>query len=285
MLDDFIGATYQLSLNDGKTLYLKKIQLIARGGFGHVYLCKDENTGQKVAMKSIKCSGSTLEERKKLQQEIEICKTLNHEHIVNYYGSQHNDVSIEIFMEYMEGKSIWNLVSRNGALSEKRAGRFCRQILEGLVYLHNVKNIIHRDIKGANVLLDTNGNCKLADFGGSKILETIKSTSSCYSFKGTIFWMSPEVIKGEKYGRKADIWSFGCTVLEMLTARRPWPKLEGHSAIFQIGINSIIPPFPPDISSICVELLRDCLQRDPSNRPAAEDLLQYEFVLSAELVL
>ena len=64
LLDDFIGATYQLSLNDGKTLYLKKIQLIARGGFGDVYLCIDENTGQKEAMKSIKYSGSTLEEKK-----------------------------------------------------------------------------------------------------------------------------------------------------------------------------------------------------------------------------
>ena len=278
MLYDFIGPTYQLSLNDGMKVYLTQSHRIGRGSFGDVYLCIDENTGQKVAMKIVRASGSDLKEKTALQREIEMCKTLKHESIVSYYGTQDNEDSIAIFMEYMEGKSMWELVSTNGALSEREVSRFCRQILKGLVYLHDCKNIIHQDIRCTNVLLDNNRNCKLADFGGANELEIMKSASGGYSFFGSIYWMSPEVMRGDKYGWTTDIWSFGCTVLEMLTAKRPWPELEGLPAIYQIGNNPIVPPFPPDISCRCMEFLRNCLQRNPHNRPAAKDLLQYEFV-------
>ena len=280
VLCDFIGPTYQLSLNDGTKINLKQGHQIGRGGFGDVYLCVDENTGQKVAMKRVRASVRNLKEKQALQREIEMCKTLiKHERIVNYYGIQYNDESVAIFMEYMEGKSIWDCISTNGALSEKEASRFCRQILEGLVYLHKSKNIIHRDIRCANILLDNNRNCKLADFGGSKELQIIKSTSGCHSMWGTVFWMSPEVIASREYGWKTDIWSLVCTIIEMLTAKRPWPELEEfQTAIFEIGSKPIIPSFPQNISSHCMKVLKDCLQRDPSNRPAAEDLLQYEFV-------
>lgn len=186
---------------------LRQCQRIANGGFGTVYLCVDQDTGKKIAMKSVEAGAnntSTSKAVEALQLEIQLCKSLKHERIVNYYGTLHNRDVISIFMEYMENGSIHDLISRNGALSEKEANRYCRQILEGLVYLHN-KNIIHRDIKGANILLDRYMNCKLADFGGSKELQTIQSTSGCKSIHGTVYWMSPEVIRGENYGWKTDI--------------------------------------------------------------------------------
>ena len=231
-------------------------------------------------MKSVEAGAnntSTSKAVEALQLEIQLCKTLKHERIVNYYGTLHNRDVISIFMEYMENGSIHDLISRNGALPEKEANRYCRQILEGLVYLHN-KNIIHRDIKGANILLDRYMNCKLADFGGSKELQTIRSTSGCKSIHGTVYWMSPEVIRGENYGWKTDIWSLGCTVLEMLTTKPPWSELEGVAATYKIATEPTIPHFPPDTSRCCMVFVEDCLQRDPSARPAAMDLLQYKFV-------
>ena len=259
---------------------LRQCQRIANGGFGTVYLCVDQDTGKKIAMKSVEAGAnntSTSKAVEALQLEIQLCKSLKHERIVNYYGTLHNRDVISIFMEYMENGSIHDLISRNGALSEKEANRYCRQILEGLVYLHN-KNIIHRDIKGANILLDRYMNCKLADFGGSKELQTIRSTSGCKSIHGTVYWMSPEVIRGENYGWKTDIWSLGCTVLEMLTKKPPWSELEGEAATYKIATEPTIPHFPPDTSRCCMVFVEDCLQRDPSVRPAAMDLLQYKFV-------
>ena len=110
MLCDFIGPTYQLSLNDGTKINLKQGHQIGRGGFGDVYLCVDENTGQKVAMKRVRASVRNLKEKQALQREIEMCKTLiEHERIVNYYGIQYNDESVAIFMEYMEGNKWCSL--------------------------------------------------------------------------------------------------------------------------------------------------------------------------------
>jgi serine/threonine protein kinase len=95
---------------------------------------------------------------------------------------------------------------------------YTKQILEGLEYLH-VNNIVHRDIKGSNVLVDRNGVCKLADFGNSKRLYCTKNDNQ---IKGTAHWMAPEVIKQLKYGRFSDIWSLGCTIIEMATGSPPW---------------------------------------------------------------
>ncbi len=100
------------------------------------------------------------------------------------------------------------------------------QILEGLEYLHN-NNVIHRDIKGANILVDNDGNVKLTDFGCAKQLEfTVNSLSNKENFnntlKGSVPWMAPEVINQAVYDKKVDIWSFGCTILEMATAKTPW---------------------------------------------------------------
>ena len=258
---------------------LRKSHKIARGGFGTVYLFKDQDAGKKVAMKSVKAgvSTSTLKAVEALQLEIKLCKTFEHKRIVKYYGTVHDGEYLSIFMEYMEGGSIQEWVSRKGAFSEEEVRRLCRQILEGLVYLHN-KKIIHRDIKGANILLDSKRNCKLADFGGSKELQTIRSTSGCKSIHGTVYWMSPEVIKGEGYGWKADIWSFGCTVLEMLTTKPPWSDFEEVAAIYKIATEPTIPHFPRDTSRYCMRFVEDCLQSDPSTRPAAVDLQHYKFL-------
>jgi len=125
-----------------------------------------------------------------LQHEIEVLKTLKHENIVQYLGSSVEDDVLNIFLEYVPGGSIASLIRRFGPLNENIVRLYTKQILHGLHYLHNHK-IIHRDIKGANILVDNKGGIKLADFGASKKLEHLVAGTDANSLKGTLYWMAP----------------------------------------------------------------------------------------------
>ena len=217
-----------------------------------------------------------LEQLEALRKEIQILRGLEHKHIVRYYDMIENSDSVSLFMEFMKGGSIYNLISKQGALSEKDVSKYCQQILEGMEYLHK-NGIVHRDLKCANILLDDHNNCKLADFGISKHAENIRSMSGCNTFCGTPYWISPEIILGQKYGWKTDIWSFGCTVLEMLNGKPPYREMERRAAMFKIGMEELNPSFPPHTSDHCKEFIEHCLRREPECRPSAKDLLGYKF--------
>ncbi|XP_065640607.1 uncharacterized protein LOC124818979 isoform X1 [Hydra vulgaris] len=265
---------------------LKKVRVVGSGASGTVYLCTDENTGRRLAMKCIETGDidnnvNAKQEFEKVQDEISLFQTLNHERIVHYFGSTYTNTTVSIVMEFMEGGSLYNKISNEGALDENTASEKSYQILCGLEYLHS-KNIVHRDIKSANILLDLYGNCKLADFGISKQIQTISSCAGCKTFAGTPYWMSPEVINATaddiEYRNKADIWSFGCTVLEMLTTKPPWFHLDPRVAIFHIGTKPTIPHLPDNSSNSCTTFVNDCFQRDPKLRPNTSQLLTYDWV-------
>ncbi|XP_030649544.1 mitogen-activated protein kinase kinase kinase 3 [Chanos chanos] len=215
-------------------------KLLGQGAFGRVYLCYDVDTGRELAAKQVQFdpdSPETSKEVSALECEIQLLKNLHHERIVQYYGClrDHNEKTLTIFMEYMPGGSVKDQLKAYGALTENVTRKYTRQILEGMSYLHS-NMIVHRDIKGANILRDSAGNVKLGDFGASKRLQTIcMSSTGIRSVTGTPYWMSPEVISGEGYGRKADVWSLGCTVVEMLTEKPPWAEYEAMAAIFKIA--------------------------------------------------
>ncbi|XP_047124111.1 mitogen-activated protein kinase kinase kinase 2 isoform X1 [Hydra vulgaris] len=271
------------SIDDFK---LKKEKVLGTFAYGKVYLCTDENTGKKLAVKCIEIGNvdnndKAKKEVEKFRHEISLFKKLNHERVVEYYTSSCTSTTISIVMEFMEGGSLYDKISKEGALDERTASEKSYQILDGLMYLHS-KNIIHRDIKGANILLDLDGNCKLADFGISKQIQTIRSQAGCKTSTGTPYWMSPEVIKAGvndvEYGKKADIWSFGCTVLEMLTTKPPWFELPPMSAIFHIATRPTVPHLPDNSSTSCVTFVNDCFISDPALRPNASQLLLYDWV-------
>ena len=217
-----------------------------------------------------------LKQIEALRKEIQILRGLKHKHIVSYYDMVESSDSISLFMEFMVGGSIYNLISKQGCLREEEVSKYCRQILEGMEYLHN-NGIVHRDLKCANILLDNQNNCKLADFGISKHTESIKSMSGCNTFCGTPYWISPEIILGQKYGWKTDIWSFGCTVLEMLNGKPPHSEMEKPAAMFKIGYEDLNPSFPPHTSDHCKDFIKHCLRREPECRPSVKDLLGYKF--------
>jgi hypothetical protein len=160
---------------------------------------------------------------------------------------------------------------------------YTRQILEGLHYLHT-HHIMHRDIKGANILVDNAGVVKLADFGASRRLADLVTIESggCKSVKGTPYWMAPEVIKQTGHGRQADIWSVGCTVIEMVTAKPPWSEFTTPvSAMFHIASAKGPPPLPAHISPETKDFLLLCFNRIPKDRPNAGRLLHHPFIAAA----
>jgi serine/threonine protein kinase len=142
---------------------------------------------------------------------------LQHKNIVKYYGVVRTDNYLHIVLEYCIGGSVAKLLETYKTLSESVIRKYAIQILEGLEYLH-CHNIIHRDIKGANILVDRDGICKLSDFGGAKIVQEDIDIKK-HSFKGTPNWMAPETVKKLEYTRFSDIWSLGCTIIEMATGK------------------------------------------------------------------
>lgn len=257
-------------------------KLLGQGAFGRVFLCYDADTGRELAVKQVQFdpdSPETSKEVSALECEIQLLKNLFHERIVQYYGCLRDthERTLSIFMEYMPGGSIKDQLKSYGALTENVTRKYTRQILEGVCYLHS-NMIVHRDIKGANILRDSVGNVKLGDFGASRRLQTIcLSGTGIKSVMGTPYWMSPEVISGEGYGRKADIWSIGCTVVEMLTQRPPWAEYEAMAAIFKIATQPTNPSLPPHVSDHSRDFLKQIFV-ESKHRPAAEDLLRHTFV-------
>ncbi|CAG5119590.1 unnamed protein product [Candidula unifasciata] len=256
-------------------------RLLGSGAFGEVFLCCDADSSIELAVKQVQLGSMNAEVSKEvraLENELQLLRNFQHERIVQYYGCQQESSVLSIFMEYMPGGSVLDHMKQYGALTENVTRKYTRQVLQGLAFLH--KNVIvHRDIKAANILRDTLGNVKLGDFGASKRLQNITSATGLKTAIGTPHWMAPEVINGEGYGRKADVWSLGCTVVEMLTQKPPFPEYESFAAMFQI-VTSKHPKYelPPNSSIALKDFLLHTFKRTGQDRPSAEALLDHRFV-------
>ncbi|KAG8881098.1 ATP binding [Tulasnella sp. 332] len=260
--------------------------LIGAGSFGSVYLGMDAQHGLLMAVKQVELprGSSNNEERKKsmltaLEREIALLKELSHEYIVQYLDSSMDDAHLNIFLEYVPGGSVATLLRNYGAFEEALVRNWVRQILIGLNYLHE-RDIIHRDIKGANILVDNRGGIKISDFGISKKLEDdmmVTGRNHRASLQGSVFWMAPEVVKQSGHSSKADIWSVGCVVVEMLTGEHPYPKASQMQAIFRIG-SYAKPDNPPDITPEAEDFLSKSFEIDLNARPSAVELLLHPWV-------
>uniref|UniRef100_A0A8U8BGZ9 Uncharacterized protein n=1 Tax=Geospiza parvula TaxID=87175 RepID=A0A8U8BGZ9_GEOPR len=164
---------------------------------------------------------TTEKEYQKFHEEVDLLKTLKHVNIVTYLGTCLEDNILNIFMEFVPGGSISSILNRFGPLPEVVLCKYTKQILQGVAYLHD-NCVVHRDIKGNNVMLMPTGVIKLIDFGCARRLAWASLSGTrgelLRSVHGTPYWMAPEVISDSGYGRKSDIWSVGCTVFEMATA-------------------------------------------------------------------
>lgn len=234
-----------------------KGQLIGKGTFGRVYLGMNTTTGELLAVKQVEVNAKQAgqdkdkikEMVKALDQEIDTMQHLDHVNIVQYLGCERKEYSISIFLEYISGGSIGSCLRKHGKFEECVVSSLTRQVLSGLAYLHH-EGILHRDLKADNILLDTDGTCKISDFGISKKTDNIYGNDATNSMQGSVFWMAPEVVRsqGKGYSAKVDIWSLGCVVLEMFAGRRPWSKEEAIGAIYKLGSLNQAPPIPDDVS-------------------------------------
>ncbi|CAB10150.2 MAP kinase kinase kinase Byr2 [Schizosaccharomyces pombe] len=260
--------------------------LIGSGSFGQVYLGMNASSGELMAVKQV-ILDSVSESKDRhaklldaLAGEIALLQELSHEHIVQYLGSNLNSDHLNIFLEYVPGGSVAGLLTMYGSFEETLVKNFIKQTLKGLEYLHS-RGIVHRDIKGANILVDNKGKIKISDFGISKKLElnstSTKTGGARPSFQGSSFWMAPEVVKQTMHTEKTDIWSLGCLVIEMLTSKHPYPNCDQMQAIFRIGEN-ILPEFPSNISSSAIDFLEKTFAIDCNLRPTASELLSHPFV-------
>ncbi|KAI9693465.1 MAG: ATP binding [Bogoriella megaspora] len=294
-----------LEKDQSKDIPYIKGELIGQGSFGSVYLALHAVTAELMAVKQVEMpsnAGSALDQKKNnmieaLKHEIGLLRALKHPHIVRYLGSNSDESHLNIFLEYVPGGSVASMLVNYGPLPEGLICNFVRQILSGLAYLHS-KDIIHRDIKGANILVDNHGAVKISDFGISKRVEastllngglqaTRKGTTAGgiggagarVSLQGSVFWMAPEVVKQTAYTRKADIWSLGCLIVEMFTGAHPHPNCTQLQAIFKIGGSGDASPTIPDHASDEARLfLRKTFEIDHEARPTADELLKSKFV-------
>ncbi|AQZ16583.1 STE11 (YLR362W) [Zygosaccharomyces parabailii] len=283
---------------------------IGSGSFGTVYLGMNARTGELMAVKQVELQSNAVaagvvnvaEDRKQpdnwdpkqeqkmknasrvhrklidaLQHEMSLLKDLHHENIVKYFGSSQEGGNLNIFLEYVPGGSVSSMLNSYGPFEESLITNFTRQILIGVVYLHK-KNIIHRDIKGANILIDIKGCVKITDFGISKKLSPLnQAQNKRASLQGSVYWMAPEVVKQAATTEKADIWSTGCVVIEMFTGKHPFPDFSQMQAIFKIG-TSTTPEIPSWATDQSRDFLSKAFQLDYKKRPSAIDLLQHPWL-------
>ncbi|KAH7439182.1 hypothetical protein KP509_04G048600 [Ceratopteris richardii] len=265
-----LERTVSISFNNWR-----KLEFLGSGSFGTVYEGLSED-GIYFAVKEVSLSDNdskTQQSVTQLEQEIEFLSKFQHENIVRYYGTQKEPDKLYIFLELVTKGSLSSLYQKYN-LFESQIRSYTRQILSGLKYLHDRK-VMHRDIKCANILVDVNGKIKLADFGLAKQISQLDELKSC---KGSAYWMAPEVVNPKQtYSLSADIWSLGCTVLEMATRRPPYGDLEWHRALWKVG-HGEGPPIPEDVPEDAKDFINRCLETNPLKRPTAAQLLEHPFV-------
>ncbi|BBN09770.1 protein MpMAPKKK11 [Marchantia polymorpha subsp. ruderalis] len=261
----------------------KHVKELGRGGYGIVWLAKD-SSDKFFALKELhhdlptNVNGISFE-----RDNINRLQELNHKHIVRYLGVERSGGKLRIFMELAGKRSLRAFyLAQRLKISEVR--EFTRQILEALAYVHS-KRIVHRDVKCDNVILDDSGTCKLCDFGVARQL--LSSQDQAKTQIGSARWMAPEIIRPYRrpdgtcllgYSKPADIWSLGCTVLEMITGDVPFPEVTNNIAVlYKVGKGS--PEVPTNLPEDMKDFLARCLRTDPAGRDTAQELLQHPFIV------
>eukprot|EP00794_Sanderia_malayensis_P005703 gene5703-6405_t len=250
------------------------------GTFGKVYKAKRKSDGLLAAAKIVPIKDET--ELEDFMVEIDILAECKHKHVVDMYQAYVYENNLWMLLEFCPGGAMDDIVlDLERGLDENAIRVICRQMTEGLCYLHQC-GVIHRDLKAGNVLLREDGNIKLADFGVSA--KNKRHSQRRDTFIGTPYWMAPEVVitetsKDDPYDYCADIWSLGITMIELAEMQPPYHEMHPMRVLFKITKSS-----PPTLaaksnwSADFHQFIADCLNKDASKRPSAADLLTHSFI-------
>ncbi|KAI2613121.1 Pkinase-domain-containing protein [Hypoxylon fragiforme] len=276
---------------DDPNLSYSKQKKIGQGASGSVYVAKvKEGAMSPVAREVLRNQGSRAQvaikqmdlahqPRKELiVNEIMVMKDSKHRNIVNFLDAflRNNNAELWVVMEYMEGGALTDVIDNNPVITEEQISTICLETCRGLQHLHS-QNIIHRDIKSDNVLLDARGNVKITDFGFCAKLTETKSKRA--TMVGTPYWMAPEVVKQKEYGPKVDIWSLGIMAIEMIESEPPYLNEEPLKALYLIATNGTPRLKKPEkLSKELKAFLSVCLCVDVKSRASADELLQHDFL-------
>uniref|UniRef100_A0A914Z211 Protein kinase domain-containing protein n=1 Tax=Panagrolaimus superbus TaxID=310955 RepID=A0A914Z211_9BILA len=255
---------------------------IGQGAHGRVLLCIDTETHEHLVVKKIFAKGEVSSMRRRmfnLAEEISMLSKLSHENIVKYRGVIISDTCVNIFMEYMTAGSLYDEINKKGfgALSPKSSVETTRQILRGLEYLHDLE-IVHRyHIKSANILRHAYPVVfKIGDFGSAQYYRALASLNSI-DYSSTPHYTAPELVKSNHpYDDKADIWSMGIVMIEMLTKKPPYSDIEPNAVLFKIAEGPIKYKLPDDCPQSLANVIAIMLNVNPRKRPSAKELLKMD---------
>eukprot|EP01098_Paradermamoeba_levis_P006704 TRINITY_DN2784_c0_g2_i1.p1 TRINITY_DN2784_c0_g2~~TRINITY_DN2784_c0_g2_i1.p1 ORF type:complete len:362 (-),score=88.87 TRINITY_DN2784_c0_g2_i1:568-1653(-) len=248
---------------------------VVEGTTGELYCYEDPQTHLKTAVKTIHLTGQN---EALVATEISLMRDSNHPNIVKYFNSYliSND-TLWLCTEYLAGGCLTDvLIQPEIQLTEPQIAYCCREVLKGLIYVHSLHRL-HRDLKSDNIVIGAEGEVKLADFGYAAQLTEKKKKRN--TIVGTPYWMAPELIKGEPYDTKVDIWSLGIILIEMVEGVPPYMDLPPLKALFLISTKGVPDlrdkeKFSPELN----EFLRLCVQPEGEKRPFAEELFHHPFL-------
>ncbi|XP_071935587.1 mitogen-activated protein kinase kinase kinase 18-like [Coffea arabica] len=260
--------------------------VIGRGSFGTVSLAVNKSNGALFAVKSVDTNSALPSQIEALENEIGILRSLSSPYVVECLG---DDVTVEapsmtplrnLHMEYLPGGTVADVARsytpRGGGADEWIVKNYTFCIVSGLKYLHS-QGIVHCDVKGDNVLVGpAPGTAKLADFGSAMEIRPCRKAS--ITPRGTPLWMAPEAVRGEYQGPESDVWSLGCTVIEMVTGKPAWEDKGAADTLCRIGYSDELPRLPTQLSELCRDFVEKCLRRDVSERWSCDQLLQHPFL-------
>ncbi|XP_049954859.1 mitogen-activated protein kinase kinase kinase 1-like [Schistocerca serialis cubense] len=272
----------------------KRGPALGTGAYSTCFQARDTMSGGIMAVKQVSFLRNSQQEQERVEseiwKEIVMLSKLHHPNVLHILGATKQNGHFNIFVEWMAGGSIATLLDSYGPFSESVIINYTKQTLQGLNYLHK-NHILHRDLKGANLLIDSTGrNLCIGDFGAAVHLETqtVVSGELQGQILGTIAFMAPEVLRGENYEHSCDIWSVGCCIIEMVTTKPPWKEnqMSNHLALMYKIASSKEPPFiPHTLGMLLKNVAHKCLQIKPELRPTAKELLNHEcFINTPEYI-
>ncbi|CAB4318710.1 unnamed protein product [Prunus armeniaca] len=272
---------FEISLED-----LETIKVIGKGSGGVVQLVRHKWVGNLFALKVIQMNIQE-EIRKQIVQELKINQAAQCPHVVVCHDSFYHNGAISLVLEYMDRGSLADVIRQVKTILEPYLAVVCKQVLQGLVYLHNERHVIHRDIKPSNLLVNHEGEVKITDFGVSASLAS--SMGQRDTFVGTYNYMSPERISGSTYDYSSDIWSLGLVVLECAIGRFPYMQSEDQQSwpsfyeLLEAIVESPPPSAPSDqFSPEFCSFVSACIQKNPQDRSSSLDLLGHPFIKKFE---